>query len=429
MGAPSGTVPQEPQPPFSVKVGRTEVRIYPRAAQRGRKAGFMLADYSTGKRRMRWFTDEKKARAEAALIAAKLNAGDAEGAAMTGDDRRDLLRATASVERFGLDVPTVCELFAAGADLVGADMVVAACRAFAKRSPASRERVLLRDAADAYHSHKEAAGRSSRMLEDIRSRLGRFLEDHPSVAVGDIGTAQIQSWLDGLKREDGKPVSPQTRRNFATVLGGMFEHFRRRGVIAENPCRDLERGSAKAGEDVEFWTVGQVEALLRAASPEVLPALVIGCFSGVRTAELARLRWRDVDLGQRHVEIRAGAAKTASRRLAPIPDNAAEWLLGLRGAPDALIFTGHSTRLPKLVSEAAKAAGVPRIANGARHSFVTYRAAHTGDVPRTAMEAGNSPAVVHAHYRGLATREEAERYFGIRPGASGGVVVKLEGVA
>jgi integrase len=426
MAAPSGTIPQPDLAPFSVKVGRTEVRIYPRAAERGRKAGFFVADYSTGKRRMRWFTDEKKARAEAALIAAKVNSGDAEGAAMTGDDRRTLLRATELVARFNLDVPTVCELFGAAADLVGAHAVVAACKAYAKRSPASRERLLLRDAADKYHAHKKDSGRSKRMLEDVSSRLGRFLEDHPSAALGDFTTGQIQSWLDGLKLQDGKPASQQTRKNFRTVISGMFEHFRRRGVIGDNPCEDLELGGTRGGADVQFWTVPQAEALLRAAGPEVRPALVVGLFSGVRTAELARLRWRDVDLAAGHVEIRAGAAKTASRRLAPIPKNAVAWLLGLRGKPEALIFIGHPTRLPKLVSEAAKAAGVPRIQNGARHSFITHRCAETGDVPRVAMEAGNSPGVVHAHYRGLVTQAEAARYFGILPGGSGNVVVPME---
>jgi hypothetical protein len=64
---------------------------------------------------------------------------------------------------------------------------------------------------------------------------------------------------------------------------------------------------------------------------------------------------------------------------------------------------------------ACKAAGVARIPNGTRHSAITFKVALTGDVARVALESGNSPSIVHAHYRGLATVENAKRFFAIMP--------------
>jgi integrase len=343
---------------------------------------------------------------------------------MDGNDRRELLRATELVKPFNLDVPTACALFAEAAHLVGAHAVVAAAKAHALRSPASRERLALAKAADDYFDAKEAKGRSTRLLTDIRSRIGKFVADHPGRAIGEFTTAGIQGWIDRLRRQDRKAVSAQTRRNFATILGGFFEHYRRRGVIAENPCRDLERESDRGDGDVEYWKPDEADALLRAASPEVLPALVVGLFAGVRTAELTRLRWRDIDLDQRHVEIKAGTAKTRSRRLAPLSENAIAWLRPRRGEPDSPIYGEHPTTLPKRITEAAEAAGVRRIANGARHSWFTFRCALTGDVARTALEGGNSPAVVHSHYRGLATAADATRFFEIRPATNEGVELR-----
>src|SRR5262245_24917403 len=109
-----------------VRVGQIRVRIYRRPAERGRKAGFMVADYSMGKRRLISFRDLKDAKAEALRIAGKMNAGDRDGAAMTGEDRRALLRATELVSPFHLDAPTACALFADAADLVGPHKVVTA---------------------------------------------------------------------------------------------------------------------------------------------------------------------------------------------------------------------------------------------------------------------------------------------------------------
>ena len=417
MAATSRNNAQPASGPILVTSGRTTVRIYPRAADRGRSAGFFVASYATGKRRLIWFTDLKEAKAEAARIAALTNAGDALGAQMTGQDRSQFLRATELVAPFALDPQTACALFAKAAELVGADNVVAAAKAFAKRSPASRERLPLRKAVDDYLASKATKGRSDRHVGDLRSRLGRFVADHPGKALADITTGDLQTWLDQLKREDGAPLSAQSRRNFAVVVGGMLNHHRRRGAIADNPAVDLEREKVRSTGDIEFWTPDEAEALLRSCRAVALPALAIALFAGLRTAEVARLRWADVDLEQRHIAVSPKNSKTASRRLVPMTDNLLEWLLPLRGSPKALVYGEAATTLPKRITEASRVAGVRRINNGARHSFCSYRTASTGDVARTAAEAGNSVGVQHAHYRGLASPDDAKRFFGIRPTA------------
>ena len=53
--------------------------------------------------------------------------------------------------------------------------------------------------------------------------------------------------------------------------------------------------------------------------------------------------------------------------------------------------------------------------NALRHSFISYRVAETGDVPKVALEAGNSPAMIFAHYRELVTADDALQWFAIAP--------------
>jgi len=50
-----------------------------------------------------------------------------------------------------------------------------------------------------------------------------------------------------------------------------------------------------------------------------------------------------------------------------------------------------------------------------RYAFCTYRFAATQDVPRTALEAGNSAAMIFSHYRALATEAEGRAWFAIEP--------------
>ena len=399
--------------PGFVSIGRERVRIYHRKADRGRPPFWQVADYSSGKRRWRLFRTEAEAKAEAVRIAHLLNSLDHAGARMTGDDARDLTRARASLEGIGLDVPSACAVFAEACRVVGGHAALAlAARDYAKRNLAAPLPVA--QAVADLLAAKEAKGRSQRLLGDYRSRLTRLAEHFAGRNLGDLTTADVQAWIDGLRSADGQPLAAQSRRNFATVASGLFEFHRRRGAILENPCRDLDREKVRR-EEVAFWTPQEAAAILAHLDPVALPAFLVSLFAGCRTAEAVRLTWADVNLDAGHVVVGGAVAKTASRRLAPLPDNARAWLRPLVGSPDAPLFPGDGVAFARAVTAACAAAGVRRLANGARHSCITFKVALSGDVARVALESGNSPAVVHAHYRGLATTDDAKAFFSIMP--------------
>jgi hypothetical protein len=54
-------------------------------------------------------------------------------------------------------------------------------------------------------------------------------------------------------------------------------------------------------------------------------------------------------------------------------------------------------------------------ANALRHSFISYRVALTRDISAVALEAGNSPRMIFAHYRELCIEAEALEWFSILP--------------
>jgi hypothetical protein len=49
--------------------------------------------------------------------------------------------------------------------------------------------------------------------------------------------------------------------------------------------------------------------------------------------------------------------------------------------------------------------------NALRHSFISYRVAAIQNVAQVALEAGNSPQIVFAHYRELVRPAEAKALF------------------
>jgi integrase len=128
-------------------------------------------------------------------------------------------------------------------------------------------------------------------------------------------------------------------------------------------------------------------------------------------AELARLDWNAVDLDRRHIEVRAGQAKTASRRLIPIPDNLVAWLTPLPRQGKVIA----SCQFQKEVSALARALEVGWPHNVLRHSFISYRIAKVKSADQVALEAGNSATIIFKHYRELTTEDQADEWFGILP--------------
>jgi integrase len=213
----------------------------------------------------------------------------------------------------------------------------------------------------------------------------------------------------------------------------LFEFAVARGYATDNPVAAVENVKVTAG-DVAIFTPKEIARLLAAASPEFLPCLALGAFAGLRSAEIERLEWSDIDLVGRHVTIGASKAKTASRRVVPISDNLAAWL-----APHAEksgnVWTGTHEDYYDAQQETAAATeaaadpekGIKAVApvkwkaNALRHSYASYRFAQTGDAGRVAGELGNSAAVVHRHYRELVKPVDAQRWFTVSPEAPANV--------
>jgi integrase len=143
----------------------------------------------------------------------------------------------------------------------------------------------------------------------------------------------------------------------------------------------------------------------------LIPILAIGAFSGIRMAELNRLDWSAVDLERGMIELRAGQAKTASRRIIPITDNLRAWIEPL---PRKGKVVKHSL-LHREVTALARALNMEWPRNVLRHSFISYRIAKVKSADQVALEAGNSPSIIFKHYRELTTEEQADEWFGIVP--------------
>lgn len=406
--------------PWQVKVGSVVVPIYYRASRNC----YLVVDMSTGKRRLVQCADLDTAKTEAGRIATLIATGEREAASFVLPERDEFSRARSFLKPHGLDVDKACLLLSQLIEVAGVDRLMLAAQEYARRHPVGQESVTVAVAADAFRSSKEAKGRSDRTSDYLKSVLDRLIRDFPDRIVSTFRTKELQNWIDKLKiirpndKRFGKLVSPQTRVAYRTVCSGFFAYCKRQEWITDNPMDSVEVERARNTDEIRFWSPAEASALLSHADESIIPALAISLFSGIRTAELCRLTWAQVS--HDHIEVGKKMAKTKSRRLVPITSNLRLWLAEFRkDAKDSdPIFSGHWTGYPKLVSAACKKANIPRVHNGGRHSFISYRLALVKNDAQVAMEAGTSTAMIYQHYRALTDEKTAAAYFAIVPKAS-----------
>jgi integrase len=262
-----------------------------------------------------------------------------------------------------------------------------------------------------YQDSRRRAGLSKVHLTDLRYRLGRFSRDLGSHPVRTLTTAQIEDWLHTLA------LGPKSFNNFRDRLAALFTYGQARHYVATNPVLAIQPIKQIDGPP-EIFTPDDLAAVLGSADDSLLPMLVIGAFAGLRTAELLRLEWCEVDLVRGFIEVSAAKAKTARRRLIPIADNLAEWLRPYAGRTGK-VYRATAAVYHKACGRTTRAAGLPRWPkNGLRHSYASYHLAKHENAPALSLHMGHvTPHMLFENYRELVTPEAAAHYWAIRPTA------------
>ncbi|MBI3415172.1 MAG: hypothetical protein HY043_07605 [Verrucomicrobia bacterium] len=177
--------------------------------------------------------------------------------------------------------------------------------------------------------------------------------------------------------------------------------------------------------EVQFYSPKEFRALLAAAEGPMRAMIAIGGLAGLRTQELLRLDWADVWRVSGHIEVTSSKSKTRQRRLVETCPALVAWLRPFRECTSGRICDLHEIRWQQNFLKLCELAKVIRKANGLRHAFVSYHFALHANENLTAQQAGNSPAMIHAHYKGLATKAEAEKWFAVKPAGVPANVVAL----
>jgi integrase len=292
--------------------------------------------------------------------------------------------------------------------------------------------VMLGDAVDAFL--KEKKDMSKNYLSVMKPRLAAFSAacDKTTATITSQDIREFFAALEGY--------SATTISNWHRNLSAFFGYCLERGWCSENPVSSVRPPKVSQPEP-EILTPAQAAALLAACDHDLLPAVAIAMFCGLRQAEIERLDWSAVNLVDGHITIGAKIAKTNSRRVVTMPDNLRAFLRDYRNKKGQVWPEGCRNRwnlariaagfgpffssaepVQEAIAKAKKAKRklIPWPNNALRHSCISYRVAQEKDLARIAYECGNSPQIVQKHYNGLANEKTAATFFAIRPAKATG---------
>jgi integrase len=430
--------------PVTIRHRSGKAKIYRPA---GKFNYYRVAFTVAGKRRMQTFANYPDAKAAAERIVRDAASGS-QAAALTASQSRDALAALQRLESFRQSTGRRVSLLAGISEFVESSIRLngrtmgEAVEGFL-RTVANVKRKDIKEAvaeflqADAPRT-KAAEGQRSQLSAKYaynrELQLDRFAAMFPNTAVCELSKEHLDTFIGSLDKvkttsRNGRAAgSAKSRNHYRAAVRQFLQWAVRKDYLPpthrlfEADTMRPERANTAA---VELYTPREFAALLETASETLRPIIAIGGLAGLRTAELLRLDWADVWRVADHIEVTAGKAKTRQRRLVEICPALAAWLEPFRKLAKGKLWTGHEITFQQHFVELCEAAAVTRKTNGLRHAFCTYHFAAHANENQTAQQAGNSPAMIHAHYKGLATKAEAEKWFNVMPPKAAKNVIQL----
>lgn len=236
----------------------------------------------------------------------------------------------------------------------------------------------------------------------IKADLERFAAAFPG-RITDVTVDGLNGYLAGLG------VGARRHNNIRATIVALFRWARLRDMLPDGTTvAEKTHPLPLSKAPVVIYTPAEFHQMLQLVPKKWRLGIAIGGLAGLRTEEIAGLRWEDIKLGRKLIEVRAEICKTGRRRLVPIVPALAKVIRSSEACPGNMVVPRE--RLDNAIKHIRRLGGVWK-KNALRHSFGSYRCAMVKSAGQVALEMGNSEAVVRAHYLEIQDQKAAKKWF------------------
>jgi integrase len=258
------------------------------------------------------------------FVAQRIQSGMQHVSDLKPHERDTFKAAEALLEKLGIPLYAAVEDYVRARTLAGSESLSVMAMEYSKMFGKIVRRATVPEVVAELLRIKEQDGASVAYLGQLRTTLNRFATKF-SGPILEVTGPEVDAWLRSLD------IAAVTRNSMLRCIKVLFSFAKAQNYLPDEKNTAVEQMQQVRvkSEDTTIFSPEEMAKLLHHAPPDLVPILAIGAFAGIRMAELERLDWKAVDLERRFIEIRAGQAKTASRRVIPISDNLAAWLTPL----------------------------------------------------------------------------------------------------
>jgi integrase len=431
------TAPGSGKMKFPVKVTfrKAEAKIYGKSAA---YPFYRLCYYAAGKRRIQSFSTYSAAKTAADTKVKEIANGN-QSIALTPKEATAALSIRDALDAYRRDtgrsftaLEAVTGFLDAMKQLPPGCGLTESVKAFARTLATVRPRLISEAVEEFLAVRKPKAqavdGKRAQMspvyAKHVESWLRELAATFPGHRLGDLNRDLLATYMGSHAG-----LSPKSRNDRRAAVAMLLRWCARQDYLPQT--HRLFEADAMQREQLDiaatdFYRPGEFRALLEAAEGPMRAVIALQGLAGLRLEEALRMTWANVFGIPGHIEITAQTAKTRRRRLVEVCPALDAWLEPFRGA-EGRVWNQTAT-LNGYVSAFTRLRGplkIPSRRNGLRHAFCSFHFALHANENLTAAQAGNSPAMIHQHYKGLATRTEAEKWFSVAPPNSAENVIPL----
>jgi site-specific recombinase XerC len=298
-------------------------------------------------------------------------------------------------------------------------------------------------------------------MREYNSDLKMLISAHPAQKMNDVNSDKLKTFLRSAAPIPGhprvaRPWSLSRQRYMLRVYSPFFSWGIDEGYCATNPVLKVKLKKAlPTQEEPAVLALALLQQLLDVSwtylGGRYAAYVVLTTWAALRPTETRVLDISRIDLDDEWIKMNGKAAKTRSRRMVELMPNILmmlrdlrdrglltsealkpsnkDWtamraLAGLAGCREKIpdwcflpceerLWSAH--RAIELRAPCSKEELVDFVSDVLRHTGISHHLAWLIDENLTAAWAGNSPAIIHKHYKGLVTTLESQKFWTMLP--------------
>jgi integrase len=298
---------------------------------------------------------------------------------------------------------------------VGLTLEQAARLALGKKAPTPKATVA--ELADQFLRSRLAGQCRPSTYEWYEERINIIADHWGERQIDTVTRGEFKTWLEGSST--GNAARAATARAARALWRYALQQDPPMVNQVVTEGLTFKAGANGAEGSMKVLSVAQCRQILTKIEPAYRSAVALMLFAGIRPEEVAgdgkaALLWESVNTKEKILRIPGEISKTGQTRiLEGLPEALWAWLSPRKPEQSVAVATRRTT------SEHAKAAAGFKIwpQDCLRHTFATYAVALLNEPGRVSLWLGHNgnPTMLYRHYRGLASKADAEKFFALRP--------------